>query len=324
MREFVSTFDAPMFASRIEAFQGSVFGYIPGLTEPWKARHILVVINQNLEATAYIDELQQIAQVKVGVSIKPGEAVLANHIEEMATLDLGVEIPTDCAFVFLTTMGWQRSLSYDLGPLVNPQEPRQFDVKTLFAQQFFDLIKSSRGLPRLARFEEMRGALLELKMMLEDKIADESRYQEFLEKNPWILRGQHGKIERHTKLDDENIPDFTGIRHHDGFRDIIELKHPFLSLFKKDDSFSLIFYEAWDQAERYLNFVDRSRAYLADQKNLRFENARCYLIAGFGLSEEQLKKLQAKQSTNPSIIVLTYENLHAIGTALLDLMAGPS
>ncbi len=324
VREILTSFDGPTFASRLDALHNSILSKIPGVPEPWKAKHILVVIRPNNEATAYVDELKPVGQVRVARAVQAGENIYANDITEMASLDLGVEIPADCGFVYVASIGWQRSLFYDLGPLTRPEEPRTYDLKAQFAHQAFQLIQLSKGLPVMAKVDQMRSALLELKMLLDDKVDDESRYQELLERNPWILGGQHRQIERHTNLDDENIPDFTGVRHHDGFRDILELKQPFLPLFKKDGGFTAAFHDAWSQAERYLVFTRRQRDYLNSQKGLQFENPRCYLVAGFNLTSEQIRLVRDKESVNSAITVLTYESVVAIGEALIDLAAASS
>jgi hypothetical protein len=318
VKEMLSTFDGSVFASRLEALHRAVFSNIPGVL-PWKFDHLLVVIKPNAEAIAYFDELKQVGTIKVGRAVQAGEAVYNNDIVEMVSLDIGVEIPSDCGFVFVRSLGWQRSLFYDFGPLADKSRTRDYDLKTEFARQAFGLIKATGGTLPLAKADEMRGALNALELLLKNRVEDEARYQELLETNPWILGGQHGQIERHTHFDDKNIPDFTGVRHHDGFRDIVELKQPFLSLFKKDGDFSSAFNEAWGQAERYLVFARRNRDYLASEKSLRFENPRCFLLAGFKLTPDQLRLIRDKESLNPAITVLTYESILTIGRALVDL-----
>jgi hypothetical protein len=318
VRESLTNLDGATFASRIEALHRSVFGRIPGLKSPWHLKHLLVVIKPGFEATAYANELQQIGTIKIARTPEAGEAVYDSDILEIASLDLGVEIPADCGFVLVRSLGWHRSLFYDFGPLTSPDKPRSYDVKAEFANQAFALMKMTTGLPKLARADAMKGALIQLEMLLEDKVEEEGRYQEFLEANPWIFGGHHSRIDRHTNLDDENIPDFTGVRHHDGHRDIMEFKQPFLSLFKKDGGFSAAFNDAWGQAERYFVFARRERDYLA-RKGLSFENPRCFLVAGFGLSAQQLQLIRDKEGLNPAITVLTYESVLAIGKALVEL-----
>ena len=59
----------------------------------------------------------------------------------------------------------------------------------------------------------------------------------------------------HISLNDENIPDFTGVRYRDGSRDIIEIKQPFIPIFRGDNLFRSEFNQSWDQVERYLDFI---------------------------------------------------------------------
>lgn len=317
VREMLTSLDGATFASRIEALHRSIFSRIPGLQKPWHLEHLLVVIKPSFEAIAYANELQEIGAIKIARAMEAGEPVYEKDILEIASLDLGVEIPADCGFVLIRSLGWHRSLFYDFGPLTSPNKVRDYDLKAEFAKQAFALIKMTGGLPKLARADSMKGALIQLEMLLEDKVEDEGRYQEFLEANPWILSGHHSRIDRHTNLDDENIPDFTGVRHHDDYRDIVEFKQPFLPLFKKDGGFSAAFNDAWGQAERYLIFARRERDYLT-RKGLSFENPRCFLVAGFKLTPQQLQLIRDKESLNPTITVLTYESLLAIGKSLAD------
>ena len=82
--------------------------------------------------------------------------------------------------------------------------------------------------PTLSREEHMGSGLGALRRLLRDQCEDERSYQELLEAHPWMFGAQYSAVERHTTLDDRRIPDFTGVRSYDGFRDILEIKQPFL------------------------------------------------------------------------------------------------
>ncbi len=151
-------------------------------------------------------------------------------------------------------------------------------------------------------------AVKRLEFLLENRSNDESEYQSLLEENPWMLGAEYEAIHSHQALDDENIPDFTGVRVHDKYRDIIEIKPPFLALFRKSDGeFRSDFNTAWNQAERYINFALTESDYLR-RKGLMFENPKCYLLIGYALTDEQRKKIVVKERMNPSIRVRTYED----------------
>lgn len=155
-------------------------------------------------------------------------------------------------------------------------------------------------------------AVSDLKSHLALKVEDEKVYQEYIMGNPWVLGAQYKNIQSHKALDDENIPDFSGVRIRDGSRDIIEIKPPFLKIFRKNDEFRSEFNDAWNQVERYLDFTRTEADYLFRKKHLRFENPNCYLIMGYELSEIQIKMIRAKERMNPSITILTYNDLLAM------------
>jgi len=82
------------------------------------------------------------------------------------------------------------------------------------------------------------GPLMKLDQFLDQRCEEEAQYQEFFETYPWVLGAQYKRMESHSNLDDKNIPDITGVRVHDDHSDIIEIKQPFLKLFRKDGKFS--------------------------------------------------------------------------------------
>jgi hypothetical protein len=105
-------------------------------------------------------------------------------------------------------------------------------------------------------------AIIKLKELLKNKERKESRYQELLKDYPQLLENKYQLIERHENLDEQNIPDFTCVRFRDKQRDIIEIKSPFITLFRKNGKFSHKFNEAWNRVEEYLDFVRRNQDYL--------------------------------------------------------------
>ena len=156
---------------------------------------------------------------------------------------------------------------------------------------------------------ELDNSLILLESLLKEKENEESKYQDFLIKYPWIIGANYSLIESHKAFNDENIPDFTGVRIKDSKRDIIEIKPPFINLFTKDGSFSSEFNKSWNQVERYLDFARQESDYLERQKDLTFDNPKCILLAGYNLSTEQMKSIRRKEKMNPAINILTYEDL---------------
>ena len=318
-REALTSLDGAALTWRLEELHGSIFSRIPGLLLPSQIDHLLVVIAPDLTATAYVNELKPVAEVKIGRPIQAGELVYAGDILDLKSYDLGVSIPSDHAVVVVRSHGWRRALFYDFGPLQQPEAyERNYDLSAVLAKQTLTLLMDKfRVRPSVAAMQQ---AITDLHILLRDRCTEETRYQELLEQYPWFLGGQHTLIERHTSLDDRNIPDFTGVRAHDGARDLFEIKPPFLQCFRKDGEFSIKFHEAWGQAERYLTFVRNNKEYLRSEKGLVFNNPRCFLLVGSQLSDAQLRKFQEREAHNPSISVLTYEQVLRLGRSLLALV----
>jgi len=184
-------------------------------------------------------------------------------------------------------------------PYLTPQHVRFISI---------DEFKESLKKIPPTQLEDLDRPVKEFKRLLEDQVNEEVRYQELFEKYPWILGLQWESVQRHKDLG-QDIPDFTGVRVKDKCRDIIEIKPPFMPLFKKNGDFRAEFNDAWNQAERYLNTTRKDRVHLAEKRKLRFDNPKCYLISGYQIPEDQMEKIRLKQEMNPSIEILTYEDL---------------
>ena len=159
---------------------------------------------------------------------------------------------------------------------------------------------------------ELEKAYNELKYLLDNKIMEENKYQDFLKNHPWTFGAQYKQIDSHKNFDDNNIPDFTGVRVRDGSRDIFEIKQPFLPLFQSKNKFRSEFNNAWNQIEQYYDFARNHSEYLYKEKGLYFENPVCYLIVGYNLSRDQIKCLRRKERMNPAITILTYNDFLAL------------
>ena len=166
----------------------------------------------------------------------------------------------------------------------------------------------------------MQQAITVCKSFFAIRCTEESRYQELLEQYPWFLGAQHTLIERHTSLDDRNIPDFTGVRAHDGVRDLFEIKQPFLQCFRRDDNCQRQVPRSLGSGGALPTFVRNNKEYLRSEKGLVFNNPRCFLLVGSKLSDAQLRKFQEREAHNPSISVLTYEQVLRLGQSLLALV----
>jgi len=187
--------------------------------------------------------------------------------------------------------------------------------------EFVDPDRFQESLSQLPKkqLSNLQEPIEKLKSLLSFQNNDESKYQELLMQYPWVLGITYKFIQRHTQLDDKNIPDFTGIRVHDECRDIIEIKPPFTKMFRENGNFSNGFNEAWNQAERYLDFARQDKDYLA-RKGFKFDNPKCTLILGYDLTANDLAKVRTKERLNPAISLRTYNDLLVFTKATVSFL----
>ncbi len=317
-REGLTSLDGVALDQRLDGLHQCLFARVPHLPRPSQIDHLVVVIDPDLNATAYVNELQPVAKARVARAVEAGEPLYATDITELVSYDYGIPIPRESAVIVVQAHGWRRALFYDFAPLSSVEGPREYDLSAVLGQQMYSLMTGQFGArPSPSALEQ---ALSDLEALLAGRCEEEAMYQECLAHYPWLLGGQHTLIERHTALDDRNIPDFTGVRARDGTRDVFEIKQPFLRCFRRDGRFSQDFNLAWEQAERYLTFARQHREYLAHEKNLVFSNPHCFLLIGSDLSEVEIKRLHEREAHNPSISIVTYEQVLSQGRALLTLV----
>ncbi len=321
-RELLSPED-PELIDRLEQLHGCIFSKITGLPEPSHVKDLVIIINKELDGLAYIDELK----VNGVVDYNKKEAVIGDpirisDIKKIISIDLGINISPEDAVIIVRSFSWKRSLFFDFGPLHNSTGPRTYDIQKALAQQLSLLL----GIPSSSepttqgrtRVQEMKRSLDKFDALLARNCKEESYYQKLLNEAPWMFGSSYSKLKRHKKLDDENIPDLTLVRSYDECHDIVELKQPFLKIFKKDNTFASAFHNAWDQAERYLNFCDNQRSYLKEEKDLDFQNPTCILLIGNSYDNEQAKLIKSKEAFNSRIRVMSYQQLKQQAEHILE------
>ena len=309
----------------LEGLQRSVFSRVPGFPDPSQIRHVVVVVRQDLSATAYVNELKLLAECKVTRDVKAGEPAMTSDISEIREVSLGIEVPDDAAIIVVTSIGWRRSVYFDFGPFTDDKS-RIGPLSQILAQQMlmmFGLAEAATA--TRTRVDAMADGFQTLLRLLRERCQEEAQYQALLEAHPWMLGGTYSEISRHTEHGHDprgkrNIPDFTATRSADQCHDIIELKQPFLSCFKEDGTPSADFNDSWNQAVRYLAGAREDREYLARHHQLRFENPKCLLIIGHEWTEEQMRVVRQNESLNVSISVMRWDQLMAQATRVLSLM----
>ncbi|MCW8876610.1 MAG: DUF4263 domain-containing protein [Kangiellaceae bacterium] len=324
-RELVYPRDAIHLLERLEGLHEMIFSHIPELPKPTEIDHLVVIIPSDLCCTAYVNELAIQAAVRVNRDVNAGEPIYKGDINTVESVELGIEIPKDAGFIVLLSNGWKRSIYYDFEPLQPNFNRDDINVKKILAVQFLLLMDlpflGESQEERINEFERMKCGFKLLNEYLQNNVSEESKYQDLFSEHTWIFGSQYRVAERHIPLNDSNIPDFTVVRAHDNFRDIVEIKQPFLKCFKNDDNFASSFNDSWNQAERYLSFVINQRGYLRDEKNLHFENPSCILIIGYELSDSQLKKIREKEGLAKTIRVFTYNHILRSASHILNLIA---
>jgi len=325
-RQLVAPSEATLLLDRLERMQGALFNVIPGLPYPSIIDHVLVIIRPDLTAVAYVNELQITAMVKVKRAVAAGQPLYVSDVEDISSINLGVEVPEDAAVVVVRSNGWRRSLFFDFGPLHEPPVPRDYPLDRALAEQALLLLGLVESGPDIGppenetQLTRMKAGVVQLENLLITRCEDEAKYQALLESHPWMLGGGYDQVVGHANLDDRRIPDFTGRRCYDLAHDVIEIKQPFLALFRQTGGFAAPFNDAWNQSESYLTFCQRQRAYLREEKGLHFENPRCMLILGHNLLDEQRRTIREKESLVPSITVWTYDELLRTAKHLVGLM----
>lgn len=260
--EALTSLDGLRLTWRLEELHNAILSKIPGLPVPSSIDHLLLIVRPNLDATAYVNELQPRAGVRLARAVAAGDPLFVADVLDVLEFHLGVEVPVDCGFVLVRSHGWRKAVYYDFCPLAPEGRPRSRELSEPLAKQTLALIQGKFS--EAFKQQSLRAVIEEIERLIAQKCNDESQYQELLQRYPWILSGQHSSIERHANLDDENIPDFTGVRAADSCRDIFEIKPPFMSVFRKDGELTAQFNDAWSQVERYLNFARQQRQYLRD------------------------------------------------------------
>jgi hypothetical protein len=283
-------------------------GLRPKLTDRYKIGEELVKVRSHLEGKSqkcYTLWLKEVFGISLSTIYE--NIYLYNYTSEylggIATLEANPRI----AYSVLSNLGKPRAskdVKQKFAYLIKSGERIGYDeVEEAIANECLKTIPSNQ-------IDDLEKPLIEIKELLNSQNNKESKYQEWLEKYPWILGITYKLIQRHEKLDDKNIPDFTGIRVHDNFRDIFEIKPPFTLLFQENGEFNYEFNNAWNQVEGYVSFVLKNKEYLRG-KGLDFENPEYYLVIGYELSEKQLKKIREKVMVTSAIKVLTYNDLIA-------------
>jgi hypothetical protein len=176
-RELVGPAD-PHLTDRLEKLQDALFSKIPGLPPPSQIDHLVVTIDPHLSATAIVNELQPKAKVKVNRAVNAGEPVYIRDIDDIAALDLGIDIPANSAVIVFRSFHWRRSLFFDVTPLGPDNPPRDQSLDAVLAQQtllLFGIPIGTQGKAAVTRAEHMAQGISRLELLLNERCEAEAQ-----------------------------------------------------------------------------------------------------------------------------------------------------
>lgn len=110
---------------------------------PSQVDSLLVVISRNNDADVYVNEVIMNALVQAKGSVTAGALVKKNDLADIREVDLGVEIPKECGFLYVFSVGWRKGLFFDFSPL-QPGVNRDYDVNRALAASYAHVFASER------------------------------------------------------------------------------------------------------------------------------------------------------------------------------------
>ncbi|ODB44942.1 hypothetical protein BB427_00700 [Pseudoalteromonas sp. BMB] len=115
------------FLRKIKALN-SILSKLPEQYDPFMIKTVVVIINEDLEATVYVNEIEILARIAVNKheGFTKGEAVRINDILHVQELSVeGVSFPKDSAYLVLLSQDWDRIFYYDYGPLLSDKDVKR-------------------------------------------------------------------------------------------------------------------------------------------------------------------------------------------------------
>jgi sirohydrochlorin ferrochelatase len=179
------------------------------------------------------------------------------------------------------------------------------------------------------RLNEMRSAVAALRQRLDGGESDEGVYQTWCEKHSWafgnayVMRDDVHDISAGDRLD-LLLPTVIA-----GYRDLVELKRPNMSVLLFDEAhhnyyFSADVSKAIGQCHRYLDVLHELAAKgLRDHPEIVAYHPRATIVIGrsSGWGEEKLRALHGLNGRLSGVMVMTYDQLLAQGERLIEILS---
>lgn len=191
-----------------------------------------------------------------------------------------------------------------------------------------EMVTAFRGAIRL---KELRTALASLRQYLEDGVSDEQVYQEWCEEHSWAFGNAYVVNDRIRTISRSDKVDLLLPRVLGGFRDLIELKRPNMSVLGWDSSHQNYYFaadvsKAIGQCHRYLDVLEEeARDGMRDAREVVAYHPRATIVIGRSSDWDDTKHraLHGLNARMAGISVMTYDHLLAQGQRTLDLLENP-
>lgn len=188
-----------------------------------------------------------------------------------------------------------------------------------------ELVNALRGAIKL---NEMRGAVVQLRTLLEAGETKEEIYQQWCETHSWafgnayVLHDEVRDISTGDRLD-LLLPSVIA-----GYRDVVELKRPDMAVINYDEAHRNYYFaadvsKAIGQCHRYLDVLhDVAAKGLLDHPEIVAYHPRAIIVIGRsqGWEEQKLRGLHGLNRRLAGITVMTYDHLLAQGERLVEML----
>lgn len=138
--EFTSSEDGAHFLSLVEGFQSGLLDHVPGCPRPSQIDRYVAVIRQDLTATVAVNDFTCSSVTRLKRDVKPGEVVAVDDVLDVVRLQLDIPVPDDAGFVLLQSVGWRKSLFFDLVPIAEQGRKRTYDLGAILGSQYAHLV----------------------------------------------------------------------------------------------------------------------------------------------------------------------------------------
>lgn len=186
-----------------------------------------------------------------------------------------------------------------------------------------------RHIAAASRLVQYKGALAELKRLVNDPRTSEPQFQKHLEENPWLFGSEYSELlPRRSWTRDEQL-DYMLRRTADNYLEIVEIKTAFAEpLFVHDTSRDLYYPSAKlspviGQVMRYIEEVERSRDHILIKDEADTLKIRARAIVGRDHSAEQQAALRNLNAHLHRIEIITFDQLVRIGDRVMSIFEVP-